>query len=75
MANNRLYLYCPPCKKSVYLTNISQSGCSTSVEIAAVTTEFLEEHLFCEESRGEARQVELRFEHHDDKAREVPTES
>ncbi len=76
MANNRVYLYCPACDLNVILGSCLGDGyhgpAGTQEELGGDFQQFLNDHLRCDESRGEARQVELRFEHHEDKAREVP---
>jgi len=80
VANNRIYFYCPPCKASNYLAKCMGEGFyrvgedirHDYGEIGYEACKFLAEHLWCDDSRGQSRQVELRFEHHDDKDRELP---
>ncbi len=76
MANNRVYLYCPSCEEAQHLANCLGEGyhgpAGTQEGLGGDFQGFLNDHLRCEESHGEARQIELRFEHHQDRAREMP---
>lgn len=78
MANNRAYLWCPQCKEFVFLGATMCDGYSALGErqaqyrrVGVRVLVFLSEHEACS-TFVDARQVELRFEHHNDKARELP---
>jgi len=76
MANNRAYLYCPVCKQGQFLAKTTgPDWSSTPHEPEALgehVIDFLTDHFVCGVASYESTHVELRFEHHEDRARELP---
>lgn len=70
MANNRMYLFCPPCNSALYLGKTYCDGYfrSTDASLEDDFVDWTEDHAH----GGEGTQIELRFELHHDLAMRLP---